>query len=190
MGRQEAESKKRAKKAALKKIILESVQAVGVLGLALTVPNVLGAMGKLGLVPAARQGESIGNARQRMIKQGLLAYVNGGVRLTPKGERELRRLELNDVAEQRPRKWDGKWRVLIFDIPDRRKGLRDRVRQSLKMIGFEKLQGSVWAYPYNCEDVVAMLKVDLRVGYDMQYLIVDSIENDTRLRTLFELPKH
>lgn len=188
MRRQEAENRTRAKKAALKKIILETVKTAGLLSMALTAPNVIGAMSKLGMLPNKRQTESIRAARQRMITQGLLAYKNDQIFITREGERALRHLELSDYKSAQPRKWDGKWRVLIFDIPDRRKGLRDRVRRALGAFGFERLQASVWAYPYNCEDVIAMLKVDLKIGYDLQYLIVDSIENDKRLREVFNLP--
>ena len=99
----------------------------------------------------------------------------------------LRTLELKDYATKKPKRWDGKWRVLIFDIPERRKSVRDKVRLTLTAIGFKRLQNSVWVYPYDCEDLITLLKADFKIGRDLLYLIVDSIENDAILRDWFDI---
>ena len=109
------------------------------------------------------------------------------LRLTAKGEQVLRRLELHDFKLRKPKRWDRKWRILIFDIPERRKGLRQKIRYTLKAIGFVRLQDSVWAYPYDCEDLVTLLKADFKVGKDLLYLIVDSLEYDKPLKEYFGL---
>ncbi|MDI6751928.1 MAG: PaaX family transcriptional regulator C-terminal domain-containing protein [bacterium] len=44
--------------------------------------------------------------------------------------------------------WDKKWRVVIFDIPEKSYLLRDRLRQELKEWGFGMLQQSVWISPH------------------------------------------
>lgn len=46
--------------------------------------------------------------------------------------------------------WDGKWRVVIWDIPEKRKAVRDLLRYKLKVLGFERLQKSVWVSKKNC----------------------------------------
>lgn len=188
MGRQEAEHTKRMRHARLQDVILTTVGIVGALPIAVVAPNVIGAMVKMGLIPHPRQMEYIKNARTRLVKRGLLKYENGKVRLTAAGERALREQQLQESLRVGRRKWDGKWRVLSFDIPERRRALRDRVRSELAAIGFVKLQDSVWVYPYDCEDLMTLLKAELRIGRDMQYLIVDSIEYDTPLRKHFSLP--
>jgi DNA-binding transcriptional regulator PaaX len=76
---------------------------------------------------------------------------------------------------------------LVFDIPEKRKGLRQKVRNTLITIGFERLQDSVWVYPYDCEDLIMLLKAGFHVGDDMLYMIVDSIERDKDLRDHFQL---
>ncbi len=188
MGRHEEESKKRAQRTNLRKIILSTVQIAGLLSVSVVAPNVIGAMGKLGLFPNTRQREFIRASRERLVQRGLLVYQGGFLRLTLAGERALRRMQLEDYGSRKPTRWDRKWRVLIFDIPERRKGLRETVRRTLVTIGFERLQDSVWVYPYDCEDLVTLLKADFRVGKDLLYLIVDSIENDRHLRRQFNLP--
>src|SRR3989344_5740250 len=73
-------------------------------------------------------------------------------------------------------------------LSGRRKGLRDKIRNTLLSMGFLKLQNSAWIYPYDCEDLINLLKADFKVGKDLLYLIVDSIENDKSFRKSFALP--
>ena len=187
MGVLEKESRKRTRRAHIQKMVLASVAVAGGIGVALVAPGVLGAMSKLGLLPSARQLEIIKRSRSRLVARGLLVYQGNMVRLTAKGEQVLRRLELRDFQLRRPKRWDRKWRVLIFDIPERRKGLRQKVRLTLKTIGFMRLQDSVWVYPYDCEDLVTLLKADFKIGKDLLYLIVDSLEYDRPLKEHFGL---
>lgn len=168
-------------------IILNTVAVTGIIAVGLLAPNALGAMAKLGLLPGPRQREVINSSRNRLIKRGLLKYEGGKLRLTKAGEAKLRRLKLLEYRLKKPKRWDKKWRVLIFDIPERRKVTRNRIRATLSRLGFERLQDSVWVYPYDCEDVLTLLKADFKVGKDMLYMVVDSIEYDGHLRTLFSL---
>ncbi len=181
----EHESRKRTKKNQLRRIILETVKAVGFLSMALIVPNVLGAMYKMGLIASPRQKDVVANATERLVRKGLLKWNNSKLRLTQKGEKILRALTLSEYTQKIIRKWDNKWRVLIFDIPERRKGLRKKIRNTLQAIGFVRLQDSVWVYPYDCEDLITLLKADFHIGDDMLYMIVDSLERDARLRRHF-----
>ena len=187
MGVLETESKKRRRRANLKKLILSAVAIAGVLTVAAVAPNVLGGMTKLGLFPGKRQHEFIKSSRQRLVRQGLLEYRGRTLRLTRRGRRALEMLELRDFKMRRPKRWDRKWRVLIFDIPEKRRGMRDKIRRTLVSMGFSRLQDSVWVYPYDCEDVMTLLKADFNIGKDLLYLIVDSIENDRYLRRGFNL---
>jgi len=187
MGVLEKESKTRSRRANIQKLMLASVAVAGGISVALVAPGVLGAMGKLGLIPSARQLEIIKRSRSRLVARGLLVYQGNMLRLTAKGEQVLRRLELHDFKLRKPKRWDRKWRILIFDIPEHRKGLRQKIRYTLKAIGFVRLQDSVWAYPYDCEDLVTLLKADFKVGKDLLYLIVDSLEYDKPLKEYFGL---
>ena len=188
MLRLEAESRKRTQRANLNRLILTTVAAAGVLSIMVVAPNVLGVMVKMGLVPHKRQKEFISRARSRLIQQDLLEYQDNFLRLTPKGKKVLKKLELNDFKTKKPKRWDGKWRVLIFDIPEYRKNLRDKIRLTLRAIGFVRLQDSVWLYPYDCEGLIVFLKADFHVGKDVLYLIVDALEHDTPYRRHFGLP--
>ncbi len=187
MGLMEEQSKQRARKINLQKQILGVVSAVGIVGVALVTPNVFVSLHKLGLMPTKRHGQSINRARDRLIKKGLLTRKDGFLRVTPRGEATLQMLQLEDYRLRRPRRWDKKWRVLIFDIPEYRRSVRQKLRHTLITIGFERLQDSVWVYPYDCEDLIALLKADFKVGKDILYMIVDELEGDARLKKHFGL---
>jgi len=189
MGKIEQESRKRTRKKLLQKVILGSVAAAGLLSVALVAPNAIQALAKLGIIDIKkRRGEYINRARNRLVDAGLLSRDKKGfLQLTQKGEARLRELELSEYRLKKPKRWDGKWRMLIFDIPEYRKTLREKVRRTLINIGFIRLQDSVWVYPYPCDDLIALLKTDFRVGRDILYIIADSIENDVALRKQFAL---
>ena len=60
----------------------------------------------------------------------------------------------------------------------------------MKEMGFLRLQDSVWVFPYDCEEVIALIKADLRIGKDVLYTIVEKIENDKPIKKHFDLPLH
>lgn len=189
MGYLEKESKKRTRNANLQRIILGTVAAAGVISFSLLAPNAMRVFKLFGLDKGnKRQKEIINASRGRLVKAGLLARDKGGLlRITAKGERKLEQLEMKGFKLKKPKKWDKKWRVVIFDISEKKRQVRDRLRVTLASVGFIKIQNSVWAYPHDCEDFVALLKVDFNMGREILYMIVDAIEGDWRLRRHFKL---
>lgn len=190
MGVLEERMRKRDKIGRVQRAVLKTVSFSGVLSVALLTPNALQVLKQFGFAPRARQTEVIRRARERLLARGLLKYArNGYLELTAKGESELACLERTNYQLPKPKRWDGKWRILIFDISEKRKWLRDRIRATLIAIGFKRLQYSVFIYPYDCEDVVALLKADFKIGKDLLYMIVDELESDRHLCDWFGLNK-
>jgi DNA-binding transcriptional regulator PaaX len=175
------------RKGDIQKALLQTVAVAGLLGVAVLAPNMLKVLKQYGFIPSSRFKGVVNTSRKRLVTSGLLKYKNGNLQLTKSGEAKLRELEMSDFKIKIPKRWDGKWRVLIFDISERRRGIRDKVRRTLVSIGSVHLQDSVWVYPYDCEDLVTLLKADFKIGRDLLYMIVDSIENDKCLRESFDL---
>lgn len=173
-------------------IILKTVTAAGILSVALLAPN---ALQFFKMFKNGRRGQNqkyyLKTAAARLAKQGLVEFnkTERGtfLRLTPAGEKKLRLLELDNFEIPKPKRWDKRWRVVIFDIKEVRRGTRDKLRVSLSRLGFIKLQHSVWISPYDCEDFITLLKADFMVGKDILYLIVEKIENDKPLLAHFNL---
>ena len=128
----------------------------------------------------------------RLAMQGLITFEKRDgkkyARITPEGQKVLL-LEQQKAAliNGKKRRWDQRWRVIIFDIPERRRRIRDRLRITMRELGFARLQDSVWVYPYDCEDLMALLKADLKLGVSVLYMVVEHIENDKHLRAQFAL---
>ena len=194
MGEIESKSKKRAKRVRLENIIFGALAVAGVTAVAAAAPNTLQLLKyadpdwMIKRDPRRRLRETL----SRMKRKGLIAFElrNGGnfPRLTAAGLAEARRLSLGMYAIKIPLRWDKKWRVVIFDIPEKKKHMRDHVRRLVAGLGFYRLQDSVWAYPYDCEDVITILKLNLKIGSELLYMIVDAIEYDRPLRVYFDLP--
>jgi len=125
-----------------------------------------------------------------LLQKGLLTVQKTDkgnfVLLTPLGEKAIHFLTKQQLKEV-PRKWDGKWRVVIYDINERKKVLRNHLRSTLVSLGFVKLQDSVWVYPYDCEDLITLIKADFQIGKEVLYLIVEHLENDKALKKTFKL---
>ena len=66
-------------------------------------------------------------------------------RLTEAGR--LRALGARDPVVCWKRRWDGKWRMVLFDVPQSKASARARLRRSLADRGFGYLQNSVWITP-------------------------------------------
>ncbi len=145
----------------------------------------------LGAKKGARFNYQTKTVLGRLASRGLIMFEerNGCryVRITERGKQILD-LETQKVASTKKKKWDGRWRVVIFDIPERRRNVRVRLRRFMEEYGFMRLQDSVWVYPYDCEDLIALAKANLRIGADVLYMIVERLELDKHLRGHFGLP--
>ena len=177
------------RKTKLQSAVIASIAAAGMLAVAALAPNAFRLLGVGRRTVGRTQG--IGQALARLVERGYVRVeVKDGeqsVCLTDKGERFAAQMGEGRFALKRQREWDGKWRMLIFDIPESRSRSRQQLRRTLVGLGFCRLQDSVWVFPHNCEDLVALLKIDFRVGKDLLYVIADRIENDASLRKHFNI---
>ncbi|MFA6393201.1 MAG: hypothetical protein WCW54_03905 [Candidatus Paceibacterota bacterium] len=194
MGTLEKEIKIKDKRKNIQKIILNTVFATGMLSVALVAPNVISAIDKIENSFKRKKDlkYSINTSFARLKEKGLVEIIEvNGVRvarITEKGKSKLSFLEKHNFKLKIPKKWDGRFRVVIFDIKESRKRTRFLLRKTLSEIGFIKLQNSVWIYPYDCEDLISLLKADFKIGKDVLYMIVEKLENDWSLRKTFGLP--
>jgi len=187
MGKIEEKNRKRSRRENLQKIILETVATAGVLSIGLVAPNVIGVMNKLGILPNPRRREYVSSSASKLVRRGLMEFKDGYYQLTVDGERILRRWEMSDYKFNKPRKWDGKWRMIIFDIPEKKRKIRKQISELFTQASLYRLQDSVWVYPYDCEDIIGLLKTDFGIGKDLLYIIANEIENDRNIRAEFNL---
>ncbi len=83
--------------------------------------------------------------------------------------------------------WDKKWRIVVFDIPEKLRRGRDALREKLKEIGFYELQKSVLVFPYECRDEIEFLIEFFNLRKYVRYGVLESIDNDLHLKKIFKL---
>ena len=192
MAKMEEASKKRTRRGQIDSIILTSLALVGVGLVAMAAPNTLQLLKKVDpdWIMKRDPRRRIREAAYRLKKKGFVAFVDKGsrtlLRITEKGKQKLISLTLSGPLPK-ALKWDYKWRLVIFDIPEKQRAIRVRARTIMQGFGFVRLQDSVWAYPYDCEEAIALLKAELHIGKDLLYIIADAIEYDIPLRKHFDL---
>ncbi len=104
--------------------------------------------------------------------------------LTAKGKRTFNRRNFDDISIPIPRKWDGRWRFFLFDIPEKRRTFRNALRDKLKKIGFFQFQKSVWIFPFECAKELQYICEYLGIRpYTIAFTA--KIDNDRILRRYF-----
>mgnify|MGYP001606639190 CR=1 FL=1 len=133
---------------------------------------------------------------QRMIrefeKDRLLDFReqdDGTVRivLNERGKSRALIYHIERIGIQKPKQWDGKWRMVIFDIPEKKKRARDALREKLKELGFQELQHSVHIVPYNCKDEIDFLVEFFELHPCVYYVEVETLSNEARWIARFHL---
>lgn len=107
------------------------------------------------------------------------------IKLTSVGRKKAVQYALKDWKIKTPKKWDKKWHLVIFDIPNDKKALRDTIRQRLNYWGFYQLQESVFVYPFDCRKEISAIKYIYGVGIYLEYIIAESIETELYLVDIF-----
>lgn len=107
--------------------------------------------------------------------------------LTEFGKRRILKYALDDLSIETPKQWDGRWRMVIYDVEHHKKRLRDVFREALKTLAFLQLQESVWIYPYACEKQITFLKEYYGVGNEVLYAVTITLEDDSPYKIYFGL---
>lgn len=110
------------------------------------------------------------------------------ISLTKEGKKKAGRYQIDDLEIKKPKKWDGKWRILIFDVKDRDRIKREALRGKIKELGLYQLQKSVWVYPHPFYGELDLLRSFFNLTkYEMQFIVATSVENDWKAKKHFGL---
>lgn len=72
-------------------------------------------------------------------------------------------------------KWDGKWLLLSFNIPEKKRVSRNHFREWLKHAGFGRLNPSLWISPYNLQKEALLEMEKLKVSKYISMFITENI---------------
>lgn len=179
--------------AAVAKTLLILAALGGVVVVAGIAPNAVGAMGKLWGKRGFFEKRPFQKAAHYLKRNKFVKVVSRGdgtytLSITDKGTVQVAKRVFAGLKIPAPPRWDGWWRILIFDIPDRHKHEREMLREKLKSLGFHQLQESVFIIPYPCEDELNFLISVLNLSGYCRLIKTQSISDDAEKKEFFNLP--
>lgn len=171
--------------------------AVGiVIPLSLTLPNL-----PLMFVPLLKSDPNYKNKRVRVqsVARSLtylkrerlinIAEKDGECILTlsEDGKRRILKYHIDGLKIEKPKRWDGLWRIVIFDIPEKEKGGREVLREKLKRLGFYQLQKSCFIHPYECKNEVDFIAEYFQISHYVNFILAQDVEGAQQLKKFFDL---
>ena len=107
--------------------------------------------------------------------------------LTHEGERMVLRYNLHTLKLNKKEKWEGKWYVVMYDIPESKRRLRKILMHRLKALGFIELQHSVFAYPHDCRKEIEYIIEAYDAREYIRCMEVTYIDDESALRKKFKI---
>lgn len=125
--------------------------------------------------------------RERLV--GWEEKADGSIRitLTEQGRRKILEFKIDELTVRKPTRWDGKWRIVFFDIPEKQRKARDALREKLKELGFCEMQKSVFIYPFSCRDEIDFVVEFFNIRPFVRYAEMIEPTNETGLKLKFNL---
>lgn len=126
-------------------------------------------------------------SREKLIQEKRMPNGSFKLRLTPEGAIEAGRLSLigSTINFKKPKKWDKKWRIVIFDIPEKDREFRSILRKHLFTLEFYKLQQSVFVSPHPYEKPILELANLYSATDYVRVITASKIDNENKLKKHF-----
>lgn len=174
------------------KDILRITATVGTIGLMFACPPAGAAIGTLFFDGKPYRRWKLQATLDQLAKQKYVSvhhHTDGSltVKITKQGMTRALTYQLDTMMLNKPKKWDKKWRVVLFDVPNRYGRTRDVFRLRLEQLGLRKMQKSVYISPYPCFKEVEFLRELYGIAITVQYLLVEQIEDDKEFKRQFKL---
>lgn len=126
----------------------------------------------------------------RLARQGIVKKEDTPegtiIKLTEKGCEKVLLFKLDEL-KPKTEKWDGKWRMVFFDIEELNRRQRDKLRVYIKKIGLKAMQESVYISPYDIDDEVKYIREILNIQHSVKLGLLEQIENESELKGWFGL---
>ena len=132
------------------------------------------------------------NFRQKIYYLKKMGFINNYlegqesfVELTPKGFENINLSKFKGISIQRNQNWDGRFRIIVWDIPSDKKYLGDALRRKLIKIGFRQIQKSIFAFPFECKKEIDQICYFYGVRRYLKYMIADILEGEDEIISFF-----
>lgn len=183
-----------SKSATATKFLLMAIALGGIVFAGALAPGLLSATSKFGRNKKYSKKQiqnTLGLLKQRKLVE-ILKEKNGKtvIKLTNKGNERIKEFCFEELRISKSKKWDKKWRVLVYDIPTKPKiynKAREALRVKIKELGFVQLQKSVWVCPYECEDEILFVAESYYVTKFIEIFTVEKMLHEDQLKRKFKL---
>ena len=171
--------------------ILEAIAKLGfILFLGIAAPNAAGHIIKLlGWVPDTKNKYRTERVLTSLENKKFIRFWvengKGKLELTKEGKIYLAGLEVKKVKLPTKTNWDGLWRIITFDIPEKLKTNRRRFTRALIFAGMYNLEKSIFVYPHECKEQTFKIAKLFEVEKYIKYIVAKSIEPDFKLKINF-----
>ena len=118
--------------------------------------------------------------------KNLIILSGEKIYLSKRGQEIAKKIETEEIVIKRT-DWDGLWRIVAWDIPEKNKKERDYFRQKLDNLGFYRIQASMWVIPFECKQEIAIIAQHLKLSPYVMYLLTDKLPNQNKLIQIFNL---
>ncbi len=124
--------------------------------------------------------ETIRYSIKRLEKQGIIEVTDKNINLTKWGRRLFGKIK--SKKKTLDKKWDKKYRLVIFDIPEKKKNIRHWLREELYLLNYVQLQKSVFIgkHPLPSDIINDIRQLDIEDC--VNYLLVDKVYDERRIR--------
>lgn len=126
----------------------------------------------------------VGRILKRLKKQKMISLKENGdkiaLEITDKGKSRLLEYDFENISIKTKRR-DGRWRLIIFDIPEYKKSAREVFRRKLKQLGMIQFQKSAFISAFPCKNEVDFLCNFLEISDYVTLCSLNKIERGEQL---------
>jgi DNA-binding transcriptional regulator PaaX len=122
-----------------------------------------------------------------MRRAGHIVSKNTNHYISKRGQKLLTEDKIWALTIKKPKLWDGKWHMVLFDIPVKKSKQRNAFRAKLKELGLELYQHSIWVHPYPLEETVRAISEFYQISDCVLFAVAEKINGEKKLRQKFKI---
>jgi len=124
---------------------------------------------------------------RKMSEMKRLGYITKNNKLACRGAYLLGEDKIWSLTIPKPKRWDKKWHMVLYDIPAKKSKQRNSFRTRLKELGLVLYQNSVWVYPYPPEKTIQAISDFYMISDCVLFAVAETLNGEQKLKRHFKL---